>query len=128
MLPSQNGGLLLAVCRGKVSEGIDFSDQQCRAVVIVGVPFPNTRDLQLRLKKEDHDAKGKEERSFSKKINERIFKLGSFPGFSLAARGTRCRLFAPSIKPSDAAFDTDSISEPLCCWTSAIWRDECKRT
>jgi Rad3-related DNA helicase len=49
--------LTFCVKRGKVSEGIDFSDQHCRAVVIVGVPFPNTKDLQLRLKKEDHDAK-----------------------------------------------------------------------
>jgi Fanconi anemia group J protein len=57
--PSQTGGLLLAVCRGKVSEGIDFSDQHCRAVVIVGLPFPNTKDLQLRLKKEDHETKAR---------------------------------------------------------------------
>ncbi len=42
-----------------MSEGIDFTDGHCRAVLIVGVPFPNTKDLQLRLKKEDHDAKSR---------------------------------------------------------------------
>lgn len=41
---SQNpnkGAAFLAVCRGKVSEGIDFSDDNARVVVIVGIPFPN---------------------------------------------------------------------------------------
>jgi hypothetical protein len=51
--------MLFAVCRGKISEGIDFSDEHCRCVCIVGVPFPNTQDLQLRLKKDDHDAKAR---------------------------------------------------------------------
>ena len=64
VLKSQTGGLLLAVCRGKVSEGIDFTDQHCRAVVIVGLPFPNTKDLQLRLKKEDHDSKSRVDSNF----------------------------------------------------------------
>lgn len=42
-----------------MSEGIDFSDGHCRAVLIVGLPFPNSKDLQLRLKKEDHDIKSR---------------------------------------------------------------------
>ena len=32
---SVTGGLLFAVCRGKLSEGIDFSDNKARAVVVV---------------------------------------------------------------------------------------------
>ncbi|CAB4062059.1 BRIP1 [Lepeophtheirus salmonis] len=42
----QNGAILMAVCRGKVSEGIDFADNMARAVVCVGIPFPNARDPQ----------------------------------------------------------------------------------
>ncbi|KAI8327937.1 hypothetical protein EDC96DRAFT_453025, partial [Choanephora cucurbitarum] len=34
------GALLFAVFRGKVSEGIDFSDNYCRAVVTLGIPYP----------------------------------------------------------------------------------------
>ena len=44
--------VLFAVCRGKVSEGINFSDTYCRAIVIVGIPFPSTVDRQIALKKE----------------------------------------------------------------------------
>ena len=40
---------MLAVARGKVSEGIDFADANARAVISLGIPFPNTMDvLQLR--------------------------------------------------------------------------------
>jgi Fanconi anemia group J protein len=35
------GGLLMAVCRGKVSEGLDFKDDNARAVIIIGIPFPS---------------------------------------------------------------------------------------
>ena len=32
------------MCRGKASEGIDFSDYRARAVVIVGIPYPPFKD------------------------------------------------------------------------------------
>ncbi|XP_010935304.2 uncharacterized protein [Elaeis guineensis] len=52
----KGGAALLAVCRGKVSEGIDFSDENARVVVIVGIPFPNINDVQVMLKKKHNDA------------------------------------------------------------------------
>eukprot|EP00971_Amphidinium_carterae_P233551 4634877-Amphidinium_carterae.1 len=39
--------LLLAVSGGKLSEGIDFKDDLCRLVVVVGLPYPNASDLAL---------------------------------------------------------------------------------
>lgn len=50
-----NGALLLAVCRGKVSEGLDFADNNARAVITVGIPFPNIKDAQVDLKKKYND-------------------------------------------------------------------------
>ncbi|KAF5955973.1 hypothetical protein HYC85_008829 [Camellia sinensis] len=48
------GAAFLAVCRGKVSEGIDFSDENAR-VIIVGIPFPNINDIQVAQKKKYND-------------------------------------------------------------------------
>ncbi|AAZ10343.1 helicase, putative [Trypanosoma equiperdum] len=49
---STRGAFLLAVCRGRISEGIDFADQHGRCVVIAGIPFANHTDLFVRLKRE----------------------------------------------------------------------------
>lgn len=46
-----NGAVFFAVCRGKVSEGIDFSNDKGRAVIITGLPFPPTKDPKIMLKK-----------------------------------------------------------------------------
>lgn len=56
---SRNGSVLFAVCRGKISEGIDFSDEYGRAVVITGLPYPSAFDPRVRLKRELADARFK---------------------------------------------------------------------
>ncbi|XP_067328247.1 Fanconi anemia group J protein [Anolis sagrei] len=55
----KGGALLIAVCRGKVSEGLDFSDDNARAVITIGIPFPNVKDLQVELKRKYNDQHSK---------------------------------------------------------------------
>jgi regulator of telomere elongation helicase 1 len=43
--------MLLAVCRGKVAEGMDFSDDRCRLVIVTGIPFAPAMDPKIVLKK-----------------------------------------------------------------------------
>lgn len=50
-----HGSILLAVCRGKVSEGIDFSDEYGRAVAVTGLPYPSAMDPKVVLKREYAD-------------------------------------------------------------------------
>jgi len=49
------GAFLVAVCRGKVSEGMDFTDEMARAVIAVGLPFPNVRDNRVKEKMAHED-------------------------------------------------------------------------
>ncbi|KAL3514875.1 hypothetical protein ACH5RR_027592 [Cinchona calisaya] len=51
----REGAAFLAVCRGKISEGVDFSDDNARVVIIVGIPFPNIHDIQVAQKKKYND-------------------------------------------------------------------------
>lgn len=51
----QGGALFIAVSRGKVSEGIDFSDEKARAVISVGIPYPSFKDVQVTLKRNYND-------------------------------------------------------------------------
>ena len=54
---SGRGALLVAVCRGKVSEGVNFADAYARAVLIVGIPYPNFKDSKVTLKRTYNDNK-----------------------------------------------------------------------
>lgn len=44
------GGVFFAVSRGKLSEGLDFSDNDARCVIIVGIPFRNLADPGVKIK------------------------------------------------------------------------------
>ncbi|XP_029650063.1 regulator of telomere elongation helicase 1-like isoform X1 [Octopus sinensis] len=48
--PSLKGATFIAVCRGKVSEGLDFADVNGRAVLITGLPFPPLKDPKVMMK------------------------------------------------------------------------------
>ena len=50
--PTGKGAVFFAVCRGKVSEGLDFADNNGRAVIVTGLPFPPLRDPKIILKKQ----------------------------------------------------------------------------
>ncbi|XP_063988167.1 Fanconi anemia group J protein homolog [Diachasmimorpha longicaudata] len=51
----RTGALLFAVFRGKVAEGIDFSDNEARAVITVGIPYAVRMDPAVDLKMQYND-------------------------------------------------------------------------
>ena len=62
---NSNGALLMAVVGAKLSEGLNFTDDLARAVVMVGLPYPNASspELKERLKyvSDQSKRKGKKE-------------------------------------------------------------------
>lgn len=56
---ARTGAIFIAVYRGKVSEGIDFSNDNARAVLAVGIPFPSVKELQVSLKRTYQDEKSR---------------------------------------------------------------------
>jgi Rad3-related DNA helicase len=56
------GAILLAVFRGKASEGIDFAGNQCKAVILFSIPFPNPKEPITLLKKNFQDDRSRETR------------------------------------------------------------------
>lgn len=47
---SRSGAVLLASASGRLSEGINFADNMARAVVMVGLPYPNAMDVETKLR------------------------------------------------------------------------------
>ncbi|XP_047959212.1 regulator of telomere elongation helicase 1 homolog [Salvia hispanica] len=63
---ANSGAVFFAVCRGKVSEGLDFADHAGRAVVITGLPFATLTDPKVRLKREYLDNQVHSRKSINK--------------------------------------------------------------
>ena len=79
-----NGATLFCVMGGKLSEGINFSDELARCVVVVGMPYPDRRDPILQLKLE-----------FADKLESQMCAIvapasTSGTGSSIAARSEIC--------------------------------------
>lgn len=49
-ITSGRGAVLLIVFRANFSEGFNFKDDLCRAVMVVGQPYPSLGDTKLKLK------------------------------------------------------------------------------
>lgn len=47
-----NGAVLFGVCRGKISEGLDFSGKYARGVIITGIPYAPPMDMRVQLKRD----------------------------------------------------------------------------
>ncbi|KAL9186838.1 hypothetical protein ACHAXT_010558 [Thalassiosira profunda] len=56
---TMGGCVLLAVYRGKMSEGISFNDNNARGVVCVGLPLPNAFALPIKAKRDYNDEQRK---------------------------------------------------------------------
>lgn len=50
-----SGAMFFAVCRGKISEGLDFADNNARGVITIGIPYAALNDVKVNKKKQYND-------------------------------------------------------------------------
>ena len=48
---STNKGIMMCVSRGRLSEGLNFSDNLARACLVIGIPYLLVNDSRVNLKK-----------------------------------------------------------------------------
>lgn len=123
-----SGALLFAVCRGKLSEGIDFRDDTSRAVVIVGIPFPYKKDVVVNLKRQWNDRARKQSEAARKTVMHggQWYEMQAFRAVNQAlGRVVRHRYDYGAIVLVDYRFQQQRVLEQLSQWTrSAVCRTD----
>ncbi|KAJ0173181.1 hypothetical protein K1T71_011357 [Dendrolimus kikuchii] len=111
---TDKGALLFAVYRGKVSEGMDFKDHQARAVITVGVPYPNMGDIAVRAKI-DYNNRYATERNLLR--GSEWLKVQAYRALNQAVgRCVRHRGDWGAVLLIDARFTSDVYTEHLSKW------------
>lgn len=49
---TDRGSVFFCVARGKITEGIDFSDEYARAVILIGIPYPPIKNISVQVKRQ----------------------------------------------------------------------------
>lgn len=111
------GAILFAVVGGKLSEGINFQDNLCRAVVMTGLPFPNLNSGELQIKinylKERAKLSGEDPEKASKQFIENICMKAVNQSVGRAIR--HINDYA-NIYLLDNRYDREEIRDKLSLW------------
>jgi hypothetical protein len=118
--------IMFAVCRGKVSEGINFSDHYARAVIVVGIPYPAVNDTFVKLKRVYQDEKHKEEQDVHVS-GETWYKQQAFRAINQSVgRCIRHKYDFGVILLLDPRFHQQNVKDNLSRWLrSAVVNYDC---
>lgn len=119
--PSTRGACFMAVCRGKVSEGLDFADMNGRAVIITGLPFPPLKDPRIILKKKYLEELRSKDKQFlsgdewysleaTRAVNQAIGRVIRHQNDYGAILLCDCRFNSPKLKSQLSAWLRDHIN------------------
>jgi len=108
------GALMLAVCRGKVSEGIDFTNDNARAVVLFGIPYPHVKDPVISAKKGYNNSLSASRGLLS---GEEWYSLQAFRALNQAlGRCIRHKNDYGAIVMLDERFASERVAHGLSAW------------
>ncbi|UJR25139.1 hypothetical protein I4U23_006498 [Adineta vaga] len=117
----ERGAMLFAVARGKLSEGIDFSDKSCRAVIIIGIPFAPHQDRRVIAKRhylDEMNRGNKEAKAGDTWYNQQAFRAIN----QCVGRVIRHRRDYGAVLFFDQRFkeNTDKLSKWLCPFVHSV--------
>ncbi|CAK4140559.1 unnamed protein product [Aphanomyces euteiches] len=113
---SKTGAFFFAVFRGKVSEGIDFSNDNARAVICVGIPFPNIKEQQIALKQAYQNERAQYDKTCAP--GRVWYEHQAFRALNQAlGRCIRHRLDYGAILLVDSRYQGDRYTHQLSKWT-----------
>jgi chromosome transmission fidelity protein 1 len=115
--------VLLSVVGGRLSEGIDFKDDLCRCLILVGLPYPNIGDPVIRSRMAFYDEKHKGFPDFPNGrqfYDSRCMKAVN----QCIGRSIRHSLDWSAVLLLDSRYGNDSIKTSLCSWV----RDNLRET
>ncbi len=107
------GAILFAVCRGKISEGLDFADEAARLVIVVGIPFPSLGDRRVSIRESYLDEHAQELGLTGKQwyLNEAVRAVNQSIG-----RVIRHKYDYGAILLIDSRFHTEGMSGRISKW------------
>lgn len=122
---SNGGAVMFAVCRGKLSEGIDFRDDTSRAVVLIGIPFPYKKDIVVAQKCKWNDRARLEGKRKELQSGVEWYEMQAFRALNQAlGRAVRHRYDYGAILLMDLRFRNERVLVQLPKWT----REAVRRT
>lgn len=120
---TDDGAVLFGVCRGKLSEGVDFKDETSRAVVLVGIPFPHGGDVLVSRKKSWNDRCRTEKKRTELQTGAQWYETQAFRALNQAlGRAVRHRYDYSAILLVDSRFRSRRVLDQLPRWTKEAIR------
>ncbi|GMM54635.1 DNA helicase [Maudiozyma humilis] len=114
------GAILFAIVGGKLSEGINFQDDLCRAVVMTGLPFPNVFSGELQIKTSHLESKiiaaGGSKQDAMKATREFYENICMKAVNQSVGRAIRHANDYAAIYLLDKRYNTENIKQKLSLW------------
>lgn len=122
------GAMLFAIVGGRLSEGINFQDNLCRAVVMTGLPFPNVFSGELQIKKDHLEKKilkkGGTMKDVQNETREFYETICMKAVNQSVGRAIRHANDYAAIYLLDKRYSTENIKQKLSLWVRKTIRDE----
>lgn len=123
------GAIMLGVCRGKISEGLDFKDDAARGVLIIGIPYPAFTCPQLTRKRAWNDHERKENDRDELLSGSAWYEMQAFRALNQAVgRCVRHREDYGAIVLLDQRFRSTTVTKQLPGWVQGAMRPNAPAT